>query len=140
MAITPERAAEPTDAPALDHVVVYSSDPAAGRAFYRCLLGLLGFVERRPGTFARAGLVFDVRAADAARPPRRRGEPGIDHVGFAAGSRAQVDRIDAAVQAAGIAARRIVEFDDGAYALFVTDPDGLRIELTCYPAGAAAVD
>jgi len=118
----------------LDHIVILASDHAASLRFYEAVLGALGFVRERGQLFGRDGLFFDVRPASAERGPRARGEPGVDHFGFTAGSRAQVDVLAAVGRALGEGVARIIEFDDGDYAVFLRDPDGVRIEVTCYAA------
>lgn len=120
----------------LDHIVIYAADTASSGRFYACLLEMLGFERRRDHVFARAGLFFDIRAALHESPPQERGKRGVDHIGFKATTRAEVDNIDSAMRKAGFESR-LIEFDTGDYALFLPDPDGVRIEITCYanPAG-----
>lgn len=119
----------------LDHIVILASDPEASLRFYEVVLGALGFVRERGHLFGREGLFFDVRPATAAKDARARGDPGADHFGFVATSRQQVDELAALGRTLGEGVVRVIEFDDGAYAAFLRDPDGVRIELTCY-AGA----
>jgi catechol 2,3-dioxygenase-like lactoylglutathione lyase family enzyme len=116
----------------LDHIVILAHDHEASLRFYETVLGTLGFVRERGHLFGRAGLFFDVRPATPARGPRARGEPGVDHFGFAAASRQQVDDLAALGRGLGEGVARIIEFDDGDYAVFLSDPDGVRIEVTCY--------
>lgn len=116
----------------LDHIVIYASDLARSAAYYAEILGLLGFERTRDNVFARDGLAFDIRASTGPSPRRVRAQTGVDHVGFTAPDRAAVDRIAAHMRALGHSDLRILEFDDGDYALFVTDPDGVRLEITCY--------
>lgn len=125
----------------LDHLVLHVRDLARSQAFYSAVLGPLGFVAgRRAGTFVRGGLVIDLRPARVEGPAHERGAPGLDHVGFGAPSRAVVDALARSLAASGIAERRLNEFADGAYGLFVTDPDGHRVEVTYYPPGVSVVD
>lgn len=119
----------------LDHVVILASDHEASLRFYEVVLGALGFERERGHLFRRDGLVFDVSPATAARPARSRGEPGADHFGFTAASREQVDELAALGRTLGEGVVRIIEFDRGDYALFLRDPDGVRIEVTCYAGG-----
>ena len=116
---------------ALDHIVIYSADLAESGRFYAALLGALGFEKRRDHVFARDGLFFDVRASTQEGPPQARGKRGVDHIGFKAATRQEVDQLQGLMRAAGFEGR-LIEFDRGDYALFLPDPDGLRIELTCY--------
>lgn len=116
----------------LDHIVILAHDHAASLRFYEAVLGALGFVRERGHLFGRAGLFFDVRPATAERGARARGEPGVDHFGFVAATRAQVDELAALGRGLGEGVARIIAFDDGDYSVFLTDPDGVRIEVTCY--------
>lgn len=120
----------------LDHIVIYAADTDSSGRFYEGLLGALGFEQRRAHVFARDGLFFDIRPMLHASPPQERGRRGVDHIGFKATTREQVDAIDAGMKEAGFEGR-LIEFDSGDYALFLPDPDGVRIEITCYanPAG-----
>lgn len=119
----------------LDHIVILASDHEASLRFYETILGALGFVRERGHLFGRGGLFFDVRPASAVREPRARGEPGVDHFGFVAASREQVDELAALGRTLGEGVVRVIEFDDGDYSVFLRDPDGVRLEVTCY-AGA----
>lgn len=120
----------------LDHIVIYAADTASSGRFYDCLLGALGFEKRRDHVFARAGLFFDIRAMLHESPPQARGRRGVDHIGFKADTRKEVDIIEQRMRDSGFTGR-LIEFDSGDYALFLPDPDGVRIEITCYanPAG-----
>ena len=70
--------------------------------------------------------------------PYERYRPGINHVGFNAESRETVESLRERLIEAGIDAQPLQELG-GATALFVTDPDGLRIETTYYPDGMPPV-
>lgn len=118
----------------LDHIVVFASDHEESLRFYDVVLGALGFVRERGQLFGREGLWFDVRVASELRDDggRRRGQPGVDHFGFTAASRAEVDELAALGRTLGEGVARIIAFDNGDYAVFLSDPDGVRIEVTNY--------
>ena len=116
----------------MDHIVIYASDIDASERFYGALLGLLGFEKTRNWVFSRDDMAFDVREALGDGEGYERGEPGVDHIGFTASERGQVDRVMMDMMAAGFDHGRITEFDNGDYALFIADPDGVRFEVTCY--------
>jgi lactoylglutathione lyase len=116
----------------LDHVVIYAHDLNASVRFYADVLGVLGFEKTRDHVFGREGLFFDLRQAQIEGPAHARGRPGVDHFGFEARERAAVDRFASHLRALDHPCN-LIEFDDGDYALFLTDPDGLRIEITWYP-------
>lgn len=116
----------------MDHIVIYAGDIGASAAFYDAVLGRLGFEKRRDHVYARAGFFFDIRAARDSGPVYQPGRPGIDHLGFAAGSRQQVKTMQAELAAADIGPTRLIHFENGDLALFATSPEGLRLEITCY--------
>lgn len=116
----------------LDHIVILASDHEASLRFYEVVLVALGFVRERGHMFGRDGLFFDVRPASATKAARARGDPGVDHFGFVAASREQVDELAALGRTLGEGVVRVIEFDDGDYSVFLRDPDGVRIEVTCY--------
>lgn len=124
----------------LDHVVILSRDPQASSAFYGTLLPLLGFVQKRERIWTDgAGLFLQVLpAADGTRPYERRG-PGVNHLGFSAPDAAFVEQVRTSMIAAGFSVQPIQDLG-GARALFLPDPDGLRVEVTWYPPGHAVVD
>lgn len=115
---------------AMDHIVIFAAARDHSDAFYTRLLGRLGFNKHRDGVFARDGLFFDIRPAKSTEG-HMTGGPGVDHIGFRASTRAEVDSISRAMSEAGHPGQ-VIEFDNGDYALFLPDPDGLRIEITCY--------
>ncbi|HEX6930029.1 MAG TPA: VOC family protein [Gammaproteobacteria bacterium] len=115
----------------LDHIVIYSADTASSARFYAALLGALGFEKRRDTVFARDGLFIDIRTALHESAPYVRGQRGVDHIGFKAPAREDVDSIASTLRDAGFTGR-LITFDSGDYALFLADPDGVRIEVTCY--------
>ena len=116
----------------LDHIVLYAADSAASGRFYETLLGALGFDKRRDHVFARGGLFIDIRRATEEGEPYQRGRRGVDHIGFKATSVEEVHGLRQRLLDAGLEPGRLIEFDSGDVALFVPDPDGVRIELTCY--------
>ena len=124
----------------LDHLTILSRDPEASAAFYGRLLPHLGFVRKKPHIWANdAGLHIQFGAAHAdARPYERHGAV-LNHFGFTAPSPEMVEALAAEMQAAGHVAR-LQRFGDGVTALFLPDPDGLRIEVSWYPPGTPPVD
>ena len=120
----------------LDHIVVYAADIKESDAFYGTLLGLLGFTKIRDHVFQRGEMGFDLREALREGEGYQRGNPGVDHFGFTASDRATVDKVMMDMMAAGYDGGRITEFENGDYALFIADPDGVRFEITSYGARA----
>ena len=65
--------------------------------------------------------------------------PGLNHFGLAAPSAEAVEALAAELAEAGIEAR-LQRFDPGITALFVPDPDGLRVKISHYPPVVPPVD
>jgi len=85
-------------------------------------------------------ILFPAREPDAA--PHRHGRVGWQHLAFAVGSRAEVDRLHAIALAAGWTAVRdpklYPRFSERYYASFVEDDSGIRIEFMHNPPREAA--
>lgn len=124
---------------ALDHLTILSRSPEAAAAFYAQILPQLGFWQVKAGIWRNAaGLHFQFgSASDGTRDYERRG-PGLNHLGFAAPSPSFVENLHRLAIAAGLEAR-LQTFPDGTIALFMPDPDGLRIEVSYYPEGVPPV-
>lgn len=129
------------------HLDLNVSDPARSLPFYDLVLGELGY---RRHDIAPDRAAWSITVAGRAtfgieiRPPREtaprdrheRYTPGIDHLAFHAASREQVDRIHAALVAAGHpVADPPAEYDytPGYYAVAFDDPDGIRLEVVHEP-------
>ena len=116
-----------------DHVVISAGDLAASALWYAAVLGAIGFRRTRDHVWVNDhGEAVDVRAATAPDHGYVRGAPGVNHLGFAAPSRAAVEAVAATVAAAGFEVPAIQSFGE-ARALFLKDPDGLRIEVAHEP-------
>ncbi|MFO6446555.1 VOC family protein [Erythrobacter sp. NE805] len=125
---------------ALDHLTILSRDPGAAAAFYEFLLPRLGFTQKKAHIWANAaGLHIQFGKAKEGTGDYGRYAPGLNHFGFAAPSPEAVRALAAELEAAGIEAR-LQTFEPGITALFVPDPDGLRVEFTYYPPGVPPVD
>ncbi|WP_017668505.1 VOC family protein [Sandarakinorhabdus sp. AAP62] len=124
----------------LDHLVILGRDAAASRAFYADLLPLLGFERRRDDVWVNGdGLHVQVLAAEAGTRAYERRGPGLNHLGFRAPTADFVAQLREAMLAKGHAIQPIQHLG-GAHALFMPDPDGLRVEVTWYPPGKNVVD
>ena len=116
----------------MDHIVIYANDIAESDKFYSRLMGLLGFERTRGFIYQMENIVFDLRPALREGDAHKRGDPGVDHFGFRAPNRATVDKILMDMLADGFDDANITEFENGDYALFISDPDGVRFEVTNY--------
>ena len=124
----------------LDHWTIASADVAQSAAFYGFLLPRLGFRQKKPYIWYNDhGLFLQFRGIKAGSRPYDRYGAGLNHLGFTAPDRAFVEALHGEMAAAGHVAR-LQQFDDGTLALFLPDPDGLRIEISCYPPGTDPVD
>ena len=116
----------------LDHLVILASDLARSAAWYDRLLPLLGFRRLRAHVYANDdGLHLDLRSARPETGPYQRHGPGLNHLGFTAQSREQIEAVAAALVAHGITVPALQQFGNDV-ALFLPDPDGLRVELSTY--------
>jgi catechol 2,3-dioxygenase-like lactoylglutathione lyase family enzyme len=132
------------------HVDLAVSDVERSLAFYLELLGPLGWqvAVRYPtyrgtedvvylGTPAEPGVGrFGLRQADGGE--HRYYGVGVEHLAFEADTRQEVDEAFARAKAAGAEIHFPPEFDrdePGYYAVFVFDPDGIRVEVFAWTPG-----
>jgi catechol 2,3-dioxygenase-like lactoylglutathione lyase family enzyme len=112
-----------------DHVVISAGDLPASVRWYDAVLTAIGFAKTREHVWVNAqGEAVDVRAATAPDHAYVRGGAGVNHIGFAAPSREAVEAVAERLRQAGLDVPAIQSFDE-ARALFMKDPDGLRIEI-----------
>ncbi|MEZ5892770.1 MAG: hypothetical protein R3C58_06455 [Parvularculaceae bacterium] len=124
----------------LDHLTILSRSVEESERFYGALLPLLGFRQTKRGIWTDDdGFFFQFLPAKPETRAYERYGPGLNHLGFGAPDRAYVNNVRDRMIAAGFDIQPVQELG-GAYALFMPDPDGLRIELTHYPEGVAVVD
>lgn len=124
----------------IDHITLMVSSFELGMPYYDRLLPLLGFSKQRDHVWSNEeGFSFQFLQAKPGPPRYERYGPGMNHLGFGASSVEQVQSIRSSMIAAGFEAPEIQNLD-GAMALFMKDPDGVRFEITWYPPGMAVVD
>jgi lactoylglutathione lyase len=124
----------------VDHLTLMVGSLAASMPYYDALLPLLGFEKLRPHVWSD-GTGFHLQFFQAkpdTRPYERYGA-GMNHLGFSAPSAAAVEAIRGAMDRAGFPVPEIQNLG-GATALFLRDPDGIRVEVSHYPAGTSVVD
>lgn len=125
----------------IDHIYLsVGSMPAAERFYDEVLLGVLGF---RKGRFElggdphvqyynrQFGLVIRPARADAATHDPRM--PGLHHLCLRVEAEADVDRVASALTARGLAIaapRYYPQYAPDYYAIFFSDPGGVRLEIT----------
>lgn len=131
----------PADLPPLpvDHLTILSRSAQAGAAFYGLVLPHLGFSQVKAGIWRNThGLHLQLLTAREGTRDYERYGPGLNHFGFTAPSPDFVSQLHSVVSAAGYEAR-LQNFPDGTVALFIPDPDGLRLEVSWYPEGIPPV-
>jgi glyoxylase I family protein len=131
----------------IDHLDLVVTDFERSLAFYRALLTPLGYagsgeIEGERGERVvylhrhGGGGTLGLRAAQS-ETGHDRYAPGVHHIAFAASERACVEQI------AGVAAElgaeiesgpREYDYTPGYYAVFVLDPDGIKLEFVHRPA------
>jgi glyoxylase I family protein len=130
----------------IHHVDLAVTDVARSLGFYLSLLGPLGWAEevRYPSyrgteeviylSAVAGGQALGLRPADGGT--HRYYDVGIEHLAFEVDSRDEVDAAHQRCLAAGERVHFAPEEDrdiGGYYALFVFDPDGIRVEVFCWP-------
>ena len=116
----------------LDHIVLLASDLTVSLAYYELLLPLMGFHKTGDHVFAdEAGISIDLRQAGDAAHEYRRHAPGLNHLGFTAATLEGMALVEVALREAGYPVPERQAFGDDV-ALFLRDPDGMRIELAVY--------
>ncbi len=132
----------------INHLDLTVTDPVASEPFYRSVLGFLGFEPRRLAhgntqlplfhSTERGQRVFSIALQKAKRRTRHdRFSPGLHHVAFSAASRSDVDRLHQLLVKIGATVldppTDYPHYAPGYYAVFFTDPDGLKLELVYMP-------
>ncbi len=130
----------------IDHIDLTVNDPARSLPFYEKVLGALGFERVGPGVssdviFANGITSLALRAPSPERAGERfdRYRVGLHHLAFRAASREQVDRLHAFLVREKLPVLDVPAeypaYGDDYYAVFFSDPDGIKLELVHYPWG-----
>jgi len=134
---------------AIDHLDLVVGSLERGLDFYRALLGPLGYVHQgdiagergeRVVYLSRHGgggsLSLRERQSDAHATPYDRYAIGIHHIAFGASSRAVVDDRAEWARQNGVEVESGPQeygYTPGYYAVFLHDPDGLKLEIVHRP-------
>jgi glyoxylase I family protein len=123
------------------HIDLTVRDLEVSAPFYEALLGFLGYARvKQEATLHVCDLVREgtilggvaLRAAHAARSHDRY-SAGLHHLAFRAADRADVDRAHTVMKEKGAALldapAEYPQYGAGYYAVFVADPDGLKLEV-----------
>lgn len=128
----------------IDHVDLTVTEHTRSIAFYAEILPALGFrrILEEPGhVWASAHLSIAIRPAEEAERSVafNRFRAGLHHLAFRAFTRADVDRFHEYLIAQTVEIldppREYPAYGAGYYALFFSDPDGIKLELVHHPWG-----
>ena len=134
----------------VNHLRLSVGDIAKAEAFYDPLLSFMGYrmVERSDDRLAwvvpAAGgnlLWFILSLSAPEAPAHDRYAPGLHHLAFNAGSRADVDAFHVLLRDRGVTVSdppAEYDYEPGYYAVFFADPDGLKLEYVHVPAAGSA--
>lgn len=124
----------------IDHVTILVSSLEESMPYYDTLLPLIGFKKERDHVWTdNEGFFLQFRGAKSGTHEYQRFGAGMNHLGFGAASPEEVEKVRSSMQEAGFEVPEIQHLD-GAVALFMKDPDGIRFEVTYYPPGTNVVD
>jgi catechol 2,3-dioxygenase-like lactoylglutathione lyase family enzyme len=125
----------------IDHLVLSVGDFARSKDFYGKVLGFLGFRLKHTyddmAGWSNGKTLFWIAAADARgkKHKHRKGDIGFHHYAFELSSRKDVDALGAFLAKHGMT---VVDppgeynGDANYYAVFFTDPDGMKLEAMVY--------
>lgn len=126
----------------IDHIFITVSDLAKSEAFYDRFFEALGFRKETSPIGAEAHIHYynrhfgywlrPSRQVDASHDPYA---PGLHHLCFRVADDTAVERAVGALASAGIEAsipRRYPEYAADYYASFLSDPDGVRLEIRSF--------
>lgn len=134
---------------AVHHIDLSVTDPRAARPFWDAVLGYMGFsvsteydhggydfdLGERGGAFCSIG-IRPSSGANAARVHDRYA-PGMHHLAWNAASREDVDALHALLVRTGAtvldAPAHYPQYSEGYYAVFFSDPDGMKLEYCFVP-------
>jgi len=137
----------------INHVDLTVAEPTRSVAFYDAVLGYMGYTRVRSH---ERGYDFDriasdggsasigvMRAEGKGRTRRHdRYSPGLHHLAWTAQSREDVDGLHALLLELGAPIldppTDYPDYGDGYYAVFFTDPDGLKLEFVHWPRSPCA--
>jgi catechol 2,3-dioxygenase-like lactoylglutathione lyase family enzyme len=129
---------------ALDHIDLTASDLDRSVAFYEKVLGALGFSRVAHESYiawSNGKMNIGLRAAEPELRDARfeKGRPGLHHIALRASARADVDEFHAFLNDEAILVldppAEYPQYGRDYYAVFFSDPDGVKLELVHFPWG-----
>lgn len=132
--------------PGIDHVMINCNDYETAVRFYSWLLPQIGYPEsmilEQPaattGWYGAGGSIWVSRASGPDRQPFNKERAGLREIAFRGDSRAQIDNLASEIVSHGgriLDPPREYDYVPGYYAVFFTDPDGIKLELVHLPRG-----
>jgi catechol 2,3-dioxygenase-like lactoylglutathione lyase family enzyme len=130
--------------PGIHHLMINCNDYETALRFYSWLMPEIGypqvasFDQPAPvtGWFGDGGSFWLCSSAKADRRSFNKERVGLREIAFSANDRAQIDALAGQIAAHGgtvLDAPREYDYVPGYYAVFFTDPDGLKLELVHTP-------
>ena len=130
-----------------NHVRFTVSDVPRARAFYDPLLGFMGYelAEQSETRLAwkmpspagnRQWVILSVASGEGQQRKHDRYSPGLHHFAWNTDSRGEVDRFHDLLLERGVEVLdppAEYDYEPGYYAVFFSDPDGLKLELVHVP-------
>ena len=124
----------------IDHISLLVSSIDESMPYYDKLLNLIGFKKIRNFVWTDSDeFLIQFNQAEEGTSHYERYAAGMNHIGFSAPSPEFVIDIQKQMEEAGFLVPK-TQHRDGAVALFMKDPDGIRFEITYYPPGMDVVD
>ncbi len=134
----------------LNHLALVASDLVQSADFYNHVLGFMGYervevpeatqqlmkTRLLAWTSAEGSVTLRPAKSESAAKTHDRNAPGLNHLAFNAESRAAVDELHALLKRIGA---RVLDppaeypYFPGYYAVYFTDPDGVKIEFVHWP-------
>ncbi len=134
----------------INHLALVASDLTRAQEFYRHVLSLMGYTQVEVPEATQTAMKTRLLAwaspqgSVTVRPSKPestskqhdRNAPGLNHIAFNAESRAAVDKMHVLLKKIGaqiLDAPAEYPYFPGYYAVYFTDPDGVKIEFVHWP-------
>ncbi|MDJ0957678.1 MAG: VOC family protein [Arenicellales bacterium] len=126
----------------IDHIYISVTDMEAAESYYDKVMTTLGF-KKNQFDIGDVGHIqyfnrhfgYVIRPATTGAPPHNRYHPGLHHFCFRVDTREDVTGAANKLRALGIDCSEPQDFPEYAedyYAVFLSDPDGIKLEITNY--------
>ena len=126
----------------VDHIYISVTDMEAAERYYDKVMAILGFKKNQFDIgdvshiqYFNRHFGYVIRPATTAAPPHNRYHPGLHHFCFRVDTREDVTSAANKLRASGIECsepQNLPEYAEDYYAVFLSDPDGIKLEITNY--------